>query len=122
MSTARVLIVDDDPAIRHAVAMMLEDEGYAVITAANGVEALDRIKESAPGLVLLDLQMPEMDGWQVQGRLRQIMPELPVVFMTAGYRARAEAERHAAAGYIAKPFDMDHLLDVVGRFVAVPPS
>ncbi len=117
MADARVLVVDDDPAIRRAVGMMLEDEGYDVATAANGREALDQIAESAPSVVLLDLQMPEMDGWQLQRRLRELHLDVPVVFMTAGYRARAEAERHQAAGYLAKPFDMDDLLSTVARFV-----
>ncbi len=116
MTDTRVLVVDDDPAIRRAVGMMLEDEGYDVATAANGREALDQITRSLPSVVLLDLQMPEMDGWQLQRRLRELNLDVPVVFMTAGYRARAEAERHQAAGFLAKPFDMDDLLTTVARF------
>ena len=117
----RILVVDDDPTIRQLVAGVLEDAGFYVAVAADGREALDEIAKARPELVLLDLQMPKMDGWQVQAWLREFDPATPVVFMTAGPRARAEAETHHAAGYLVKPFDLDSLLQTVARF-ATPPE
>ena len=116
--TGLILVVDDDDAIREMIQDALELEGFQVSTATNGREALQRVAASPPAVVLLDLQMPVLDGWQTQAALRQQRPDIPVVFMTAGNRAKHEAERHQAAGYLAKPFDITHLLDTVERFVA----
>jgi CheY-like chemotaxis protein len=114
-----VMVVDDDLAIRELIAMVLTDEGYAVATATNGAEALTQLQQSPPpALVLLDLNMPVMSGWELQARLREELPDLPVVFMTAGQRAQEEARRHQAAGFLPKPFDLDHLLATVARFTA----
>ena len=114
--TNHVLVVDDDHAIREMVQDVLELEGYRVTTAANGQEALTRVAESPPTVVLLDLQMPVLDGWAVQAQLRENRPDIPVVLMTAGYRARQEATRHGAAAYLTKPFDIDDLVTTVERF------
>ena len=111
-----ILVVDDDRAIRELVSTVLSEDGFAVATAANGREALARIAAQPPALVLLDLQMPIMSGWEVLAELRAAQVQVPVVFMTAGYRAKAEAERHGADGYVAKPFDVAEVLQVVARF------
>ena len=110
-----VLVVDDDRAIRRVVEMALEDEGYTVTTAANGREALEAIATQAPALVLLDLNMPVMSGWDVTAQVQQQGLEVPLVYMTAGNSARAEAERHRVAGYLAKPFALHELIEVVER-------
>jgi CheY-like chemotaxis protein len=110
-----ILVVDDQADIRDIVALVLSDEGYAVQTAANGQEALDSIRQQPPSLVLLDLQMPVMTGWDVVDKLRAEGLPVPVVFMSAGIIARAEAERVGVAGYLSKPFDLDDLLGVVER-------
>jgi CheY-like chemotaxis protein len=110
-----ILVVDDTPTIRSLVAMILQDEGYEVTTACNGQEALAQITEQAPDLVLLDLQMPVMTGWELQEHLRSQGCCVPVVFMTAGPQARIEAERHHAAGYVAKPFDPDALVATIAQ-------
>jgi two-component system, chemotaxis family, chemotaxis protein CheY len=117
-----VLVVDDDDGIRGTIAEILESEGYDVATAVNGLAALARIAERAPSLILLDLQMPGMSGWEVLGRLREQGTRIPVVFMTAGYRAQAEAARHNAEGHLGKPFEMDDLLAVVARLTGHTPS
>ncbi len=113
-----IVVADDDPDIRRLVADILRDEGYRVLTAADGQEALALIRRRAPALVLLDLQMPLLTGWDVLERLRAEGIRAPVVFMTAAHRARSEAERHAVAGFLAKPFDVDELLAVVARHAA----
>jgi two-component system chemotaxis response regulator CheY len=111
-----VLIVDDDAGIRDTIQFMLEDAGYTVVTATNGPEALERVLDSQPSLVLLDLQMPLMTGQETLARLRQMPYQIPVVFMTAGLRAQVEAARHGADGHLAKPFELEELLQLVRRF------
>ena len=108
-----VLVVDDDPDIRQVLELMLRDEGYRVALAADGDEALERVAEERPDLVLLDLWMPGMDGWTLQQRLADQEPDLPVVVMTAGRGPLADAYRHRVAGFLAKPFDMESLFRVV---------
>src|SRR5947209_7901170 len=98
-----VFVVDDDTGIREVIASVLEDEGFTVSTASDGEEALDQIAVEQPALVLLDLQMPGMNGWDVLASLREAHVPVPVVLMSAGYRAQAEAERCHADGYLAKP-------------------
>jgi CheY-like chemotaxis protein len=113
-----IVVADDDPDIRRLVADILRDEGYRVLAAADGREALALIRRRTPALVLLDLQMPLLTGWDVLDRLRAEDIRTPVVFMTAASRARVEAERHAVAGFLAKPFEVDELLAVVARHAA----
>ena len=117
---ACVLIVDDEPGICQAIRLILELEGYAVATAASGAEAIDQAVVEPPSVILLDLGLPDADGRQVQARLREIAPETPVVFMTAYHRVWREAETHNAAGALPKPFDVDGVLDTVGRFIPNP--
>lgn len=115
-ASPRILVVDDDADICAVIRLTLEEEGYTVTTAANGRQALDRIGEQRPDIVLLDLTMPVMNGWEFNHRLQDVAPGIPVVFMTAAFRAQAEAETHGAAGYLSKPFDVDELLAAVARF------
>jgi CheY-like chemotaxis protein len=117
-SSPCVLVVDDDPGIRDTIQFMLEDAGYVVVTAPNGPEALARVLERKPALVLLDLQMPLMTGQETLNRLREMPDQIPVVFMTAGLRAHLEAIEHGADGHLAKPFEFEELLHVVRRFCA----
>jgi CheY-like chemotaxis protein len=117
---AHILAVDDDRAILSFIKAALSDEGYSVATAENGRVALDRLSEHRPDLVLLDLNMPVMSGWELQAHLRALVLNIPVIFMTAGGRARAEAAAHHAQGYLAKPFDIDDLLNVVAHHTDPP--
>jgi len=112
-----VLIVDDDPAIVEVIQMILATEGYSVLSATNGQEALDAITTVHPGLVLLDLNMPVMSGWELIDQLRNSRISIPVVLVTAGQLAREEAARLNVAGHLAKPFDLEDLLAIVDQFV-----
>jgi CheY-like chemotaxis protein len=114
--TGHVLIVDDDPGIRGFIQMTLRAEGYSVAVAANGKQGLDRVAERRPDVVLLDLSMPIMNGWQFQEQLQADGVDIPIIFMTGGYSARAEAERHGAAGHLSKPFEVEDLLATVSAF------
>ena len=118
MADAPILVVDDDDAIRQTVAEILEIEGYRVAAAANGQEALERVGEVKPSLVLLDMRMPIMDGWGFARELRQRGIKLPILVMTAAQNARSLAEEIGADGYVAKPFDLDDLLGKVERLRA----
>lgn len=114
----RVLVVDDDPAIREAVRDVLEGEGIAVDTAADGLEALAKALRQPPRLVLLDMRMPRMDGWRFARALRENGLSVPVVVMTAAADATRWAAEIGAAGLVEKPFAMADLIGAVERYSA----
>jgi two-component system response regulator PrrA len=116
----QILVVDDDPHIRSVILDVLADEGFVVASAADGRDALAQIAAAAPALVLLDLQMPVLSGWDVLRALRASQARVPVVLMSAGVRVREEAARLQAAGYLAKPFALDDLVAVVERYTRRP--
>jgi two-component system response regulator MprA len=119
MVSRSILIVDDDPGVRQVLERVLRDEGFVVECAANGYQALDRIAAHPPDVVLLDLQMPVMSGWSVLRQLRRTCQQVPVVLMTAGYRAAGEAEQNDVAGFLAKPFDnLEQIVEAVERAAA----
>jgi DNA-binding response OmpR family regulator len=113
-----VLIVDDDPSIRAVLADVLAFEGYRVLTAQNGEQALRWLDQEVPHLVLLDMRMPVMNGWDFAAALRDRGVALPICVMTAARDARAWAGEINAAGFLAKPFDMTELLAAVGGLCA----
>jgi two-component system chemotaxis response regulator CheY len=114
-----ILVVDDDEIILSTLALFLADEGYAVVTAGNGQEALERAARQHLQLILLDMKMPVMDGWAFAAAYRERPgPHAPIIVMTAARDARGRAAEIAADGCLAKPFDLDHLLDLVRRYVA----
>jgi CheY-like chemotaxis protein len=115
---ALVLVVDDDADIRRVLHLILEFAGYTAVLASNGVEAIERVTEQTPALVLLDLNMPMVSGWDVHDELRRRRLGIPVVFMTAAESAWVQAEQHGAQGALPKPFDIDDVLSTVARFVA----
>jgi len=102
MSSGKILVVDDEHAIRATLRMILEYEGYEVIEAANGPEALERAENSLPHLVLLDIKMPGMDGMEVLRELVRRYPNLPVIMLSGhGTIATAvEAVRIGAADFL----------------------
>jgi CheY-like chemotaxis protein len=113
-----VLIVDDDRDIRETLRELLELEGWTATTARNGAEALERMRQSAPGLVLLDLVMPVMDGVEVCRR-RAADPELariPVAVISAVVGLDARLAQLDIAGYLEKPVKIETLLETVRRY------
>jgi DNA-binding response OmpR family regulator len=115
MIDAPILVVDDDPAIRKTVAEILALEDYQVATASNGAEALLQLERVRPWLVLLDMRMPILDGWGFVRVLQERGLSLPILIMTAAQDTRRWAKEVGAAGYLAKPFDLDELLAAVAR-------
>jgi two-component system, chemotaxis family, chemotaxis protein CheY len=115
MST--VLVVDDEEPIRTAVALVLQDAGYRVLSAGDGSEALERLDEEWPALILLDMRMPRMDGWTFASELRaRHTRSVPIVVLTAARDAREQAEEIKADGFLSKPFDVQGLIDAVEQY------
>lgn len=114
----RILLVDDESSIRTILRVNLESDGMGVIEAGDGAEALERVRDEQPALVLLDVMMPDVDGWEVAERLAKdpATREIPVVFISA--RAAREdklrAQELGAVGYVVKPFDPVRISRVVG--------
>lgn len=120
---ATILVVEDDEPIRLAVRELLEVEGYDVMVASDGEEALVEVARRVPSLIVTDLQMPRLDGAQLCARLRAD-PEtesVPIVVLTAAHRT--EAIKPHVEAILRKPFDVDALLSTVAQFIrpTLPP-
>lgn len=115
----RVLVVDDDEPIRTVVADVLHDEGYDVSLAVDGLEALSSCRESCPDLILLDLNMPGVDGREFLATYRRDAGRhAPVVVFSAVQSAHRVATEIAADGFLTKPFVIADLADIVRRHLA----
>jgi CheY-like chemotaxis protein len=115
MSAARtVLVVEDDPTVRGTLALILESEGYVIATAANGRDALAIMAGQPPDVVLLDLQMPIMTGWELIEACRSDSAtcHLPLIVMSAVYD-RTHVGLGDVQAFLPKPFGIDQLLDVL---------
>lgn len=121
MATGQLLLVDDEPGLRQAVQAYLEDEGFKVHVASNAREGWDLLQQISPDLVISDIMMPQVDGYQFLKQLREDprFQALPVVFLTArgmttdriqGYNAGCDA-------YLSKPFDPDELVAMVSNLL-----
>jgi DNA-binding response OmpR family regulator len=121
LSKRPILIVDDDPTILATVSDALDLEGFSVVTATNGAEALDVVDLRKPSLVLLDMRMPVLDGWGFMNAIRERGVSVSVVVMTAAADARRWAREIGAHGVLAKPFELDELVAAVRRFRVPPP-
>ncbi|MBI3964967.1 MAG: response regulator [Chloroflexi bacterium] len=114
--TARVLVVDDDESIRAVTELALVSEGYEVRTAPHGAAALRVVANEQPDVILLDMRMPVMDGWEFARVYRETPgPHAPIITVTAASDARAWAAEIGAAGVLAKPFDIQDLITVVDQ-------
>ena len=113
MNDYRLLVVDDDRGIRETLRAALEDEGFTVAVAANGAEAIAKMEERPPRLVLLDLMMPVLDGFEVLDRMRAdpTLANVPVCICSA-IAGWAETRANFV---LRKPFGLDEVMDVVGR-------
>jgi two-component system response regulator MprA len=109
---ARVLVVDDEPAVRESLTSSLVFEGYKVVAASDGLEALDRAKNERPDLIVLDVLMPRLDGLTACRRLRAAGDVTPVLMLTARDMVgdRVTGLDAGADDYLVKPFELDELL------------
>ena len=123
----RILLVDDEPDIVLTLKRRLEANGYEVLTASKGSEAIEMVRRDRPDLILLDILMPDMDGTQVSHAIRQ-EPEtrsIPIIFLTALQTKRDESERGQMVGnelIFAKPFDSKKLLSQIESIFNSRPS
>jgi CheY-like chemotaxis protein len=111
-----VLVVDDNVEIRELLKLALIDAGYAVRSAENGVAALEVIGSDTFDVILIDVQMPVMDGVELV-RLYRALPghQAQLVIMTAGHNARVYAEQIGADAYLSKPFELDDVLAITAE-------
>jgi CheY-like chemotaxis protein len=115
----RLLVVDDDPAIREMLEMLLDSEGYEVATATNGADALEALPRVHPDLILLDMKMPVMDGWEFMDHYRTLPDATaPVVVFSAAQDTGRRAAEVGARAFVAKPFAIDDLLRVLEETAA----
>jgi CheY-like chemotaxis protein len=112
-----VLVVDDDPDILQTLALCLSTEGYRVLMASNGREALHVLDREKPAVILLDLMMPVMDGWQFVHELdTRGRRDVPLLILSADRAVQGHAQKLKASGHLAKPFDLEELLGKVAQF------
>ena len=121
MAGKRILICDDDPVILRLLQVNLELEGYEVLQAHHGEEALEIASAELPDLIILDIMMPKLDGYQTAERLKSQddTKEIPVVFVSAKAQQSdiEKGKSYGVADYLTKPFDPTDLLEIVERLV-----
>jgi CheY-like chemotaxis protein len=115
--TRKILIADDEEDIKVIVQLFLESKGFEIVTAYDGLDAVDKAKSEQPDLVLLDVMMPVIDGFEVCKRLKAdpVTADIPIVMLSASSQTESK-KRASAAGavdYISKPFDPDQLQKVI---------
>lgn len=114
-----ILIVDDDASLCKTTSFILEREGYAVMTAGDGQEAIERVKEQNFDIVLMDIKMPGMDGVEAYKRIKRIRPETKTIMMT-GYAVDdliRDALEEGAHSAVNKPLDMDWILNLLNEII-----
>jgi two-component system, response regulator, stage 0 sporulation protein F len=117
----KLLIVDDQFGIRILLSEVFQKAGYETYQAANGIQALEIVKEQNPDLVLLDMKIPGMDGLEILKRMKTINKDIRVIIMTAYGELDMiqEAKELGAITHFAKPFDIDEIRDVVKQYVPI---
>jgi len=122
MNKKKILIVDDDTSITLSISFVLEKEGYAVIIAVDGEEAVKKAKEELPHLIVLDIMLPKINGFEVCKRLKANAQtrEIHIIMLTAkgDEKDKRLAEELGVNGYITKPFNIDTLLSEIRKGVA----
>ncbi|HVA89932.1 MAG TPA: response regulator transcription factor [Chloroflexota bacterium] len=116
----RVLVIDDDLSIRQVIVYALADEGYQVDEAADGWAALALVGRQHPDIILVDMKMPSMDGWEFVKRYRALYDHrAAIIVLTAALDAAKRGEEVDAESYMSKPFDLDVLVERVSALAGV---
>ncbi|MDD5746202.1 MAG: response regulator [Candidatus Omnitrophica bacterium] len=117
MAGKRILIVDDEPDILRVVVFRMKKAGYEVITAEDGKTGLERASREVPDIILLDLRLPIMDGFEVCRRIKidERLKTIPVIFLSASISEDIESKikEYGADGYMRKPFEPEELLEKI---------
>lgn len=126
MSSARILVADDDPSVLNAVGSVLAHDGYEIETVLDGAEALRTVLEEPPALIVLDVKMPRLNGWEVCEIVRRQSHtrEVPILFLTGRVEVRDQITAMQVGGsdHLGKPFEADELLTKVRALTQHPPS
>ena len=119
-SSRTVLVVDDDPGVLEVLELALSAEGYQVVLAHNGREALERAAAKRPNVMLVDLMMPIMDGWQFVRECRKIecYGQTPVIILSAARNVNEAARDLGVQAVVPKPFNLDDLLTLIASHAA----
>ena len=118
LQARRVLVVDDDPFLREALLVALKLEGYAGVGAGDGIEGLTAIDREPPDVIVLDLQMPRLDGRGFARELRRRGRRIPIVVISAATDGAVQTREINADAYLAKPFELADLFATIRRLLA----
>jgi CheY-like chemotaxis protein len=118
----KIMLIDDDPAIRQLLTRLLTEEGYTVLSASNGVEAIELVNNAQFDLVLLDLNMPVMDGWETFEKITSKNPLLPFVIITARPNQLFPAVASGTGALMEKPLDLPKLISTIRTLLKEPPK
>ena len=120
-STTRILLVDDEPNILLALEFLFEQEGYTIQKAFDGLQALEQLVLFKPNIIVLDVMMPGLDGFEVARRIRTMegYDDVRIIFLTAKGTSQDKRQGYSSGGeiYITKPFDNDELVRTVNEVV-----
>jgi CheY-like chemotaxis protein len=119
---AKILVIDDQPNVRMLLALLLQRQGYEVICAENGWKGLQRYRQEHPDVILLDLNMPEMDGVTVLKEIRRVDLKQPVIVLTGGSAPETERQvrAHGVSEFIFKGSSLKPLWDTLERLLKIP--
>jgi two-component system response regulator MprA len=122
MAPGRVLVVEDDEGLRETLAEVLSDDGHEVRVASDGVAALDAIQGWTPEIIVLDLMMPRMDGYEFRAIQRDLPADPPakILVLSAARDVQLAAEQLEADGWLVKPFGLHEVLSSVKEILAEP--
>src|SRR5258707_3557534 len=115
----KVLIIDDQPSVRFGLRSLLEGEGYRVLEAISGEQALPIVTDNAPQLILLDLRLPDIGGLDLLTRIKAIDDDVPIIMLTAHgtIETAIQALKGGAENFLTKPFNPDSLLIVISKIL-----
>lgn len=118
-----VLLVDDNEELQRTLSMSLSERGYLVLVASDGEQAIERLREAGIHVVILDVKMPKVDGWSVLAFVKQQLPNIKVVMLTAygSLSSALRAKKMGADEFLEKPYDVEEILYTIERLLHQSP-